>query len=231
MLGRIEVIEEGVCGLKVCCIKVKLDGVKYILKEMRESFRFGRDYILMDILKKKINVENLKMKRIKSNIGLELINKKKKTFVGNWKFGEREVVYCMMEEFKNIGDLGKNKQFLEREDVFYESIKIRLYDGLFRSSDNILRNILVNSDGKVLSIDEADIYGKRKLVFNKSDWFIKKENKEKSKLVVEEIIDNWNLDLLKLEVEKEMIRFGFEEKVGEMKERFEKYKEIVLEEF
>ena len=114
-------------------------------------------------------------------MGLEVKDKKKKTFVGNWKWGEREVVYCVMDDFENVGDLGKNKGFLERDEVFMESLKIRLYDGLFRSSDNILRNILVDSDGVVLSIDEGDIYGKRKLVFNKNDWFCKSENVEKLK--------------------------------------------------
>ena len=228
---NIEVIEEGVCGLKVCCIKVEYDGKKYILKEMKESFRFGRDYITMDILKKIFGIKDLGMKRIRSGVGLEVVDKKKKTYVKNWKFGEREVVYCMMENFDNIGDLGKNKGFLEREDVFKESLKIRLFDGLFRSSDNILRNILVNSEGVVLSIDEGDIYGKRSLVFNKSDWFLKKENIEKTKLVVEEIINDWDLLSLKLEVEKEMIRFGFEEKVKEMKDRFDNYLEKVFEEF
>ena len=75
----------------------------------------------------------------------------------------------------------KNKEFLDDENVFRESLKIRLFDGLFRSSDNILRNILVNKDGDVLSIDEGDIYGKRKLIFNMNDWFKKVENKEKVK--------------------------------------------------
>ena len=66
----------------------------------------------------------------------------------------------MMDDFPNVGDLGKNKGFLERDDVFKESLRIRLFDGLFRSSDNILRNILIDSEGVVLSIDEGDIYGK-----------------------------------------------------------------------
>ena len=61
--------------------------------------------------------------------------------------------------------------FGEGWSFFKESMKIRLFDGLFRRKDNILRNILVNSDGVVLSIDEGDIYGKIKLVFNKNDWF------------------------------------------------------------
>ena len=129
----------------------------------------------MDLLKEKFGVKDLGMKRIRSNMGLDVVDKKKKSFVGNWKWGEREGVYCVMDDFENLGDLGKNKGFLGRDEVFRESLKIRLFDGLFRSSDNILRNILVNSDGVVLSIDEADIYGKRKLVFNKNDWFCKSE--------------------------------------------------------
>ena len=41
--------------------------------------------------------------------------------------------------------------------IFRECLKIMLYDGLFRSSDNILRNILVDKDGILMSIDEGDI--------------------------------------------------------------------------
>ena len=41
-------------------------------------------------------------------------------------------------------------------------MKIRLFDGLFMSSDNILKNILVNEYGDLLSIDEGDLFGKRK---------------------------------------------------------------------
>ena len=46
-----EVLDAGVCGLKVCCIKAKYNGQLVILKEMRESFRFGRDYMCIDSLK------------------------------------------------------------------------------------------------------------------------------------------------------------------------------------
>ena len=229
--SNIDVLEDGVCGLKVCCIRVEYEGKKYIIKEMKESFRYGRDYIMMDMLKKEFGIKDLGMKRIKSNMGLEVIDSKKKSFVGNWKWGEREVVYCMMEDFKNIGDLGKNKKFLEREDVFIESMKIRLFDGLFRSSDNILRNILVNEDGEVISIDEGDIYGKRKLVFNKTDWFLKKENVEKSKKIINEIIDNWKLEEKRWSVEEKMKMYGFEGMIVEMNDRFSNYKEIVMGEF
>ena len=55
-------------------------------------------------------------------------------------------------------------------------------------------NILVNSDGEVLSIDEGDIYGKRTKIFNKSDWFLKKEVVEKTRAMATEIVEEWKLD-------------------------------------
>ena len=137
---------------------VKYNGKNYILKEMRPSFNLGRDYVFLDGLKKYFDVRDLGMVRIKSNQGLERVDLKKRTFVGNWKFGEREVIYCMMKEFINIGDIGKHKDFLKNDSVFKECLKIRLFDGLFRSSDNILRNILINENGELMSIDEGDIY-------------------------------------------------------------------------
>ena len=159
---NIKVLEEGVCGLKVCCLKVEYNGKIWILKEMRPSFNNGKDYMLVDELKTHFGIKPINMQRIKSNKGLTRIDTTKRTLVKNWKWEPREVIYCMMENFDNIGDLGKHKDVLEDDNVFYECIKIRLYDGLFCSSDNILRNILVNSENILLSIDEGDIYGKRK---------------------------------------------------------------------
>ena len=228
--SEVKVLEDGVCGLKVCCIKVVFEGRHFILKEMRQSFNLGRDYMIVDKLKGAFGVRDLKMRRIRSDKGLEVVDKSKKSFVGNWKLGEREVVYCMMEEFENVGDLGKNKQFLEDDSVFREALKIRLYDGLFRSSDNILRNILVNSGGDVLSIDEGDIYGKRTKIFNKKDWFMKKEVVEKTRTIAAEIVEEWKLNEKKEIVEKELERWGFNDKISEMKERFEKFASIVSDE-
>ena len=230
---NVDVLEKGVCGLKVCCIKVKYNGKSYILKEMRASFNLGRDYIFIDSLKKIFGINDLGMKRIQSDMGLERIDTNKKTLVKNWKLEKKDrVIYCMMNDFENIGDLGKNKHFLEKEEVFKETLKIMLYDGLFRSSDNILRNILVNKDGVLISIDEGDIFGKRKLVFNKNDWFKKNANIDKTKSLIKGIIDDWNL-CSKIEIiENEMRRWKFEEsKIVEMKERLANYKKIVLSEY
>jgi len=134
--------------------------------------------MFMDGLKKMFGLKDMNMKIIKSNKGMDIVDREKKSLVGNWKFIEGEFYYCVMDFYDNIGDLGKNKNVLKNVDVVEEMLKIRLFDGLFRSSDNILRNILVLSDGKsLLSIDEGDIFGKRKNIFNmngdwckKSDW-------------------------------------------------------------
>ena len=228
----VEVLDVGVCGLKVCRIKAKYNGQLVILKEMRESFRFGRDYMCIDSLKTCFGVKELKMKRIRSNQILDRVDRTKKTLVNNWRFIEKEAVYCMMDCFENVGDLGKNKQFLQSDIVFKEALKIMLYDGLFRSSDNIIRNILVNSDGELLSIDEGDIFGKRARVFSKRDWFLKTENIEKTKKMSTEIINEWNLeDKIKL-VESRLKEYDFiEEMISEAKTRFRNYMNIINSEF
>jgi hypothetical protein len=108
-------------------------------------------------------------------------------------------------------------------------MKIRLFDGLFRSSDNILRNILVLKNGKgLLSIDEGDIFGKRKMIFNSTDW-CKKNNWCKKNYG--KLIDNWLYGDDKKEIIVEKLKmFGFNDKISEFSERFDNYKDIVMKE-
>jgi hypothetical protein len=228
---EIKVLEEGVCGFKVCCIRATYEGKKIILKEMRESFNYGRDYWFMDSVKPIFGINSLNMKLIRSNMGLQAIDKTIRSFIKNWQFSEREVVYSMMDDFDNIGDIGKNKDLLENDAIYKECLKIRLYDGLFRSSDNIMRNILVNSDGEVMSIDENDIYGKRKLVFGKkNDYYVNKNNIAKCKIVSMEIIDEWDLESKIPIISKMMTLYKFGDMIEEMRTRFMNYKDILLEE-
>ena len=42
----VTILEDGVCGGKVCCISVVYKGKKYVLKEMKESMNYGLDYVL-----------------------------------------------------------------------------------------------------------------------------------------------------------------------------------------
>ena len=58
-----------------------------------------------------------------------------------------------------------------------------------------------------------------------------KENLERTKKFSDEILGEWDLVGLKEGVENEMKKWGFEEKVKEMRSRFDGYREIVLGEF
>ena len=153
-----------------------------------------------------------------------------KTFVGNTSFSDEEATYCKMDYFENIGDLGKNKDFLKDERILKECIKIRLFDGLFRSSDNNMRNILIDKDGELLSIDEGDIFGKRDLVFNHNDWCQKKNVSDNIlNSVINNIISEKNMKIVL--IEKKMNEYGFSDKIDEFKDRFDNYKNIIMDEW
>jgi len=221
----VQILEEGVCGGKVCCIKVTYQGKPYILKEMKESMNYGLDYILIDKCKSLFGLRDMNMKRIKSNQGQLKIDPTKISYVRNVKIGEKECVYCMMDYWSNIGDLGKHKEVMEDENVKREALKIRLFDGLFRSSDNIPRNILVNESNQLLSIDEGDIFGKRDKIFNKNDWFTKNCSEEFIRSVVEELVSFQDMKQIKKLFEKYQF-MNYEE----FETRYHNYMEIVMSE-
>jgi len=221
----VKIIEEGVCGGKLPCIIVNYSGDKKILKEMGKSMNYGKDYIIVDECKKLVGLKDMNMKRIRSNKGLVKKDKKKRSYVNNCKIDDKDCIYCMMDYWNNIGDLGKNKDKLKDIKVVEECLKIRYFDGLFRSSDNILRNILVNEDGELLSIDEGDIFGKRKYILNmNSDWC----RISCDKVLVDKVINYFieNKEMLKIKVKEVMIKYDFD-KSEEFNERIDNYKDIV----
>jgi len=115
------------------------------------------------------------------------------------------------------------------ESVKREALKIRLFDGLFRSSDNIPRNILVNDMNELLSIDEGDIFGKREKVFNKHDWFIKPENCDKQ--LFNDVLDELLSDSFrKLKDVEKLFKYYQFMNFDEFKERFTDYREIIMSE-
>ena len=157
-------------------------------------------------------------------------NPKIKTFVGNTSFSDEKAIYCMMDYFENIGDLGRNKDFLKDESILKECLRIRLFDGLFRSSDNNMRNILVNKEGELLSIDEGDVFGKRDRVFNHNDWC---QKKNVSDSILNEVIDDIlsEKDMKIKMIEKKMNIYGFQKFIPEFLDRFNDYREIVMSEW
>jgi len=226
----VKVIVEGVCGLKKCCMIVRKDNELYVLKEMGKSFNNGRDYMFVDDVKKEFDILDLKMRMIRSDKCLKLRDKSIRSWKENWELEEKEGVYSMMKYYENIGDLGKYKDLLKSEEKMYSMMKIRLFDGLFRSSDNILRNILVLNDGRLLSIDENDIFGKRMEVFGKSDWCVKsKWCRENYGKIIDELGED--KEEKKGRIVEKLREYGFDKKVDEFVNRWDNYKEIVGKEF
>ena len=228
--SELKILEEGVCGGKVPCIEITYKNQKYILKQMGESMNYGRDYIFMDECKSIFDLWSMEMRRVVCDKKLVKKDLKIKTFVNNNMFKDEESIYCMMEYFPNIGDLGRNKDFLKDESILKECLKIRLFDGLFRSSDNILRNILVDKDGSLLSIDEGDIYGKRYRIFNHNEYCCKKNiSDDILNDVIEDILSEKEMKI-KL-IEKKMSIYGFQKFIPEFKDRFDNYKSIIMSEW
>lgn len=228
--SELKILEEGVCGGKVPCIEITYKNQRYILKQMGESMNYGKDYMFVDECKSIFDLWSINMRRVVVDKKLIRKNHKIKTFVNNTSFSDEKAVYCMMDYFDNIGDLGKNKEFLKDESILKECLKIRLFDGLFRSSDNNMRNILVNKDGELLSIDEGDIYGKRDRIFNHNEW-CQKKNISDSILnsVIEDILSEKEMKI-KL-IEKKMNEYRFQKFIPEFKTRFNDYQNIIMSEW
>ena len=192
---------------------------------MKKSFNFGIDAVFVDRIKHKFGLLSMRSRRIRSNKGLVKVNPKG-PYRHNCVIGKRfdGVIYVMMNYFENIGNVVQNKDV--RVCLKKELLKIRLFDGLFRSSDNIQRNILVGKNKYTLmSIDEGDIYGKRHMIFNrKGDW-------DKTYFEIDifnQILDEWKLVEKIPMIEEIMIRYGFKSKIQEMKNRVLNYRDIVL---
>jgi hypothetical protein len=233
----IKIINEGVCGMKKPCVIVEylIDNEKYVLKEMSVTgMNSGIDYMFMDSLKKEFGLVDLEMKRIKSNVGFVLVDKSIKKYRDNCILEEKSkhVYFCMMKFIENSGDLSNSKELLKNETIMEDMLKIRLYDGLFRSSDNNMRNILVGVNNKLISIDEGDIFGKRVNLFDKNDW-VKKSKwcRDNIDRIIDKFIykdnDNTRCEVIK----NRMIEYKFSiEKISEFEKRYTEFRDIVKSE-
>ena len=123
------------------------------------------------------------------------------------------------------GDLGKNKDLLEDEAKYDEMLKIRLVNGLFRTSDNILRNILVRDDNVLIPIDENDILGKRLAIFNATEPI--KHSKYWSAQRLMAIVKSLELGKHKNAILNDLRGYGLDDKYQMLADRIDNYEEIV----
>jgi len=225
----VKIYDIGVCSSKIPIIICKYKNELIVLKEFKKSLNYGLDYIFVDKCKEMFGLIDLNMIRIKSNKGILRIDDSKKNYKDNSKIGDKECVYCMMKHYENKEDLGRNKQLFKNKEIRLEALKIRLFDGCFCSSDNISRNILVGVNNELVSIDEGNIFSHRKNIFNKKgDLSIKNMNIDELNLVLDDILNN------KEEKEEKIIEllkeYNFEDKIEIFKNRFNDYRNIVINE-
>lgn len=230
----VNMIHEGVCGMKKPCIIVEdlRNKETFVIKEMSVSgMKKGLDYLFVDSLKKDFGLIDLKMERFKSLVGIVLKDKNIRQYKNNCELGnlKEPVYFCKMKFIPNHGDLSK-KDVLSNIDVKKQMLTIRLFDGLFRSSDNNMRNILIGENNTLISIDEGDIFGKRKIIFEKNDWCKKDEWCRNN---IEDVIKNCIFG----EGRKELVinklnEYGYpNEMVSEFTNRYNNYVNIVKEDF
>ena len=208
---EIRICMEKTCGNKVMCFEY--NGL--IWKESRPSFQYNKDYELVDNCKEIFGLKKIGMERIESNFRIEKIDKKKSEWPGNWRKvmdDDEKVVYCLMRKIGDGGNFSENKdkkKLLKNKEVLKEIAKIAMFRGIFRVTDFNMRNILIDEDSSLVSIDEGEI-GKRKSIFGGREKWLKKFLT--SAILTEAYSDIWNDHWgKKAEICKQMKKFGYSE--------------------
>ena len=223
----VQMITKGLCGGKLPCFYATFRGERKVIKPFTESLNFGLDYAYVDFQKQKFGIPSLNVKLVsierlaveKNNQGDFFLNINSETVQ----------VFAIMDEIKHKGDLGKNKDILDDETKYDEMLKIRLFNGIFRTSDNIIRNILVDRSNNLVPIDENDILGKRTKIFNSTEPIKQNRFWKKERLI--RIVNDLCLEKHKNSILAELFSFELQSKNDELGNRIDNYKDIVVCEF
>ena len=228
-VNYIELCSDMTCGNKVMCFRfitmAYCDVPNTVWKESRKSMNYNRDYCVLDECKEIFGLKKIGMKRVLSNFRIEKIDKDKKSWKNNWKkvYTENEkVVYCVMDCIYPGVEIGKAKEMLKDRKILKEFVKIGVFRGIFRVSDFNGRNVLIEDENKLVSIDEGDI-GKRVDILGgngKHKWLIKALNKDKT--IIKEIMS----ELISVEFPFVKSMKFIEEKMREYKFSDELIKEV-----
>ena len=197
---NIKLCSDMTCGNKVMCFEYN----GKIWKESRKSMNYNRDYCVLDECKELFGLEKIGMKRVLANFRIEKKDRTKKSWKNNWsmwswgptvgnnKDVKTKVVYCVMDKIEPGIEIGKAKELLKDRKILKEFVKIGVFRGIFRVSDFNGRNVLIEDENKLVSIDEGDI-GKRVDILGgngKHKWLIKALNADKT--IINEIINELN---------------------------------------
>lgn len=114
------------------------------------------------------------------------------------------------------------------ETKFDEMLRVRLFNGLFATSDNILRNILVAETGEFVPIDENDMLGKRSTIFNASEPIKRHRHWSKERLL--KVLAQMNVAAHTESMLASLETFGLEDLKCRLRHRIENYETVLLAE-
>jgi len=225
------------CGGKAMCFMVKYNGKTFVLKEGRETMKYNYDYDMVDKCKEIFGLNSIGMKRIRSDKVVEKINKTQKFWENNHHFVNKSgTIYSMMEmiDGKKLidyrRDVGESKV---SDQIWIEFMKIGLFRSIFMVSDFSQINVMIDKNGKLYSIDEHDVLGKREQIAGDKNIKIYQKYSNKISEIMEDLYSNQQDK--KEHIKNIMVSYLFEE--GEinqiirnyetLSERFEKeYKDL-----
>jgi hypothetical protein len=175
----VEVCKHKICGSKVACFIVKYEGKMHVMKEGRKSMQYNKDYDMVDKCKEIFGLNSINMRRIISD----------KVMDGEGNFIEKRAIYSMMEVIDGIKLVDYKRKYGEdsiKDEVLREYVKIGCWRGIFMVSDYNVTNVFIDEKtGKIVSMDEHDMCGKRTEIFGLKN----KKYLIQCKDVVGEIID------------------------------------------
>lgn len=214
-----------------------------IIKYMTKGLNYGMDYNYIDKQKRLFGLKDLgiKMRKIPDKVLTVKYTKKEVQVKGKtktkivrsyeWEDSKEGQVIAIMTKVNMKTYLSKC-ELLKDEAKFREMLKIRLFNGFFRTSNNINRNILVDEDDELWAINENDIFGVRKNVFNKKEHVRNSEfmTAELIESVIDELDFSTHEQTLIDEMPKYFPKASCEFYERELRERVRNYKQIVLKE-
>jgi hypothetical protein len=214
------------CGKKVMCFVVEYQGIEYVLKEGKKSMNYNEDYEVVDSMKEIFGLNKIGMKRIFSNKAMVKVDDSKMEWCDNWKFVEREnIVYSMMSYIPGVR-FNHSKNITPELELEY--MKIGLFRGIFMVSDFNVTNVF-ELEGKLYSIDEHDILGKRVHMIAQKNMRYYKKNAVALEGIFEDLFQDKDEKLVRI-VEK-MHEFKYDRFVDRIKSNYENLKDRFYEEF
>lgn len=239
-VDEVQLILKGVRAGKLPCGYLSIKGKDKVIKPMNKGLNYGMDYLYIDRQKRLFGLRELDVKVWKIR-GKVLTMKhceqekdgtivKKKTY--EWETSEHDQVIVIMNKVNNGKNFNKCKDLLKDEEMFKEMIKIMLFNGFFRTSDNTTRNILVDENNALWAIDQNSIYGARRNIFNKNESAIKSPflTAELIESVIDELDFATHEQTLVEEMYKCFPKASCQFYESQLRERVHNYKQIVLNE-